>query len=72
MHPSLFPSLPRPLNYVPPCSRDEELGKVQRETRRQTDDQINGKGREVGRGVRGMSRQADPLPVYDKDERESL
>lgn len=35
------------------------------------DDQINGKRREVGRGVRGMSRQAD-LPPVDKDERESL
>lgn len=36
------------------------------------DDLTNGKRREVGRGARGISRQADPLPAYTKDERESL
>lgn len=35
------------------------------------DGQINGKGREVGRGVRGMSRQAGLLPAEERDERES-
>jgi len=57
---------------VPPCSGSEELGKVQQKTERQMDDQINGKRREVGRGARGMSRQADPPPAHDKDERESF
>lgn len=63
-----FPSL----KYVPHCSSTGELGKAQQESGRQMDDQINGKRGEVGRAVRGMSRQADPPPARDKDEQETL
>lgn len=45
-----FASLPPLLEYVPHSSGTGELGKAQPESRRQMDDQINGKKREVGRG----------------------
>lgn len=68
----LHPSPASLAELCAPYSGNGELGKMQQESERQMDDLTNGKRREVGRGARGISRQADPLPAYAKDERESL